>query len=111
MVFKYTAVQQVKFIQEKALVRDGEGERQLVRVDILHFDEPTMAAIEIGNSKEVMPIELGFNMVRIPVNRVEEPTPIKASVRLNDREIANQQMVLEPVGRKTIYLLPHSQIP
>lgn len=108
MVFKYAAVRQVKFIQEKALVKAGETENQLVRVDILHFDNPAMASIRIGKLKENFPLQLGFNMIRIAVPKVTEPKTLQAKVKVGRNLLADTALVLQPVKMKTIYLLPHS---
>jgi len=108
MVFKYTAFQQVKFIQEKALVRNHGSENQLIRVDILHFDDPATVAIQIGRTKNIYPVDLGFNMFRIEIPKVIKPVVVKASVRLNDKEIAREELIIKPVAKKSIYLLPHS---
>lgn len=108
MVFKYSAVQQIKFIQESAILKQQGTEQQLVRVDILHFDEPALASIGIGKSKKTYPLTLGFNMFRVPIPRVKETTSLDAFVRINDQEVASEVLLIEPVEQKTIYLLPHS---
>jgi hypothetical protein len=108
MVFKYNAFQGVKFIEEQAITNVNGKDYQLVRVDILHFDKPAQASINIGNIKQSYPVKLGFNLFRINVPEVTEPVTLNAEVRINDKVISEQNIMLHPVKRKTIYLLPHS---
>jgi len=108
MVFKYKAFQGVKFIQEQSITKLNGEEYQLVRVDILHFDKPAEALISIGNVKQSFPVNLGFNIFRINVPLVKEPVESDAAVRLNNKILDEQKIMLYPVNKKTIYLLPHS---
>ena len=64
--------------------------------------------ISIGNVKQSFPVNLGFNIFRINVPLVKEPVESDAAVRLNDKILNEQKIMLYPVNKKTIYLLPHS---
>ncbi len=108
MVFKYQAFQGVKFIEQQAITKENGMDHQLVRMDILHFDEPANAFISLDEVENTFPVKLGFNSFMINVPLVTVPKEISAVVRLNDRLITEEKIMLHPVQRKTIYMLPHS---
>ena len=110
MVFKYNAIQQVKFLQEKAIVKNGNSRESLVRVDILHFDDPVEASIQIGKKKENFRLQLGFNIFRIAIPEVIEEINTMVSVHANQILVFEDSIKLAPIHEKTIYLLPHSHV-
>ena len=110
MVFKYNAVQQVKFVQEKAIVKNGNTQNQLVRVDILHFDDPVDATIQVGHLTETIPLKLGFNMYRMAIPMVNQQENKKVSIYINNNLVNEDSLTIYPIDKKTIYLLPHSHV-
>ncbi|MEZ5082803.1 MAG: glycoside hydrolase family 38 C-terminal domain-containing protein [Bacteroidales bacterium] len=110
MVFKYNAVQQVKFIQEKAIIKNGDSKSLLVRVDILNFDEPAEVTIHISSQNETIPIKLGFNMHRMAIPLVTKPIKTGVALYINKELIKEDSLTIYPVEMKSIYLLPHSHI-
>lgn len=108
MIFKYQAIPGVKFIEEQAIIRDKEWDYQLVRVDVLYFDKPGQIDIRIGYINESFPIQLGFNLFRIKVPRVEKATEFETETRLNNKSYSKEVITINPVTQRTIYLLPHS---
>ncbi len=108
MIFKYHAIPGVKFIEVQAIVKGEDRDYQLVRVDVLHFDKPGKIDIRIGFVKESFPLQLGFNLFRIKVPRVEKATEFEAVTRLNDEIYSQEVITINPVTLRTIHLLPHS---
>ena len=108
MIFKYQTIPGVKFIEEQAIVKGEDRDYQLVRVDVLHFDKPGKIDIRIGYINESFPLELGFNLFRIKIPRVEKTTKFETVTRLNDKIYSEEVITINPVTQKTIYLLPHS---
>jgi len=108
MIFKYRAIPGVRFIEEQAIVKTEEGDYQLVRVDVLHFDEPGQIDIRIGFINESFPLKLGFNLFRIKVPTVEKATDFETVTRLNKKIYSEEVITIHPVIQRTIYLLPHS---
>ncbi|MEZ5197186.1 MAG: hypothetical protein R2764_12515 [Bacteroidales bacterium] len=108
MIFKYQALPGVKFIEEQAISIINGTEYQHVRIDILHFDNPGIVTIKLGNIKQDHPLDLGFNLFRMQVPRVTESTKLEATVRLNDKILVEDSITIYPVKEMTLYLLPHS---
>lgn len=108
MIFKYHAIPGVKFIEEQAIIKGDNQDYQLVRVDVLHFDKPGQIDIRIGYINESFPLELGFNLFRIKVPVVQKATEFETETRLNDETYSAEVITINPVIRRTIYLLPHS---
>jgi len=93
------------------LVRRNGNLMQTVRLTLLHVGEVARATIKLGDGEAVnTPLKPGAQVVELPVEAVETETPIRVSVTAGGRTIAQRQIVLRPVRKWTVYLLPHSHV-
>jgi hypothetical protein len=108
MVFEYNASNRVRFIPEQAIKRTPTGNKQLVRLDVLHFDRPADIFVRLGPVTATFPVKTGHNLFRIELPAVQKPNTMIAKVALGETVIAKEEVSVEPVRQKTLYLLPHS---
>jgi hypothetical protein len=108
MVFRYTAVDKVTLSSEQAVQRDGNGGFQVLRAEIVHYDEPVKALITIGGHKIKRKLAFGYNSLYLPVPRITEPASIRVSVEAGKKVLADRDFLIEPVAERTIYILHHS---
>ncbi|MBN1338880.1 MAG: hypothetical protein JXA03_06120 [Bacteroidales bacterium] len=110
MVFRYQTLAGIAFSQEEAILKEGEKKFYQIKTEILHFSSPGEVIISIGEARQSFPLQLGYNLFRVSYPYMDKPVPVRASVRLNDKELAEQSMILTPVNPITVYLLPHSHV-
>ncbi|MBI4605133.1 MAG: hypothetical protein HY721_24480, partial [Planctomycetes bacterium] len=99
----------------RALRRDGDGERllQTVRVTLFHIGEPVQASVRVEGAEPVR-VELARRSqsveVRVPaVEREEEvEVAVEVAVEAEGKPLASARVVLKPVRKLTVYVLPHS---
>jgi len=91
----------------------GEQERQTqaVRMKVRHVG-PAAAATLSAEGAKPLEVELkpGVQTLSLPVPAVEEQTPVTVDLRVGEKTIASRRVVVEPVRRWTVYLLPHSHV-
>jgi len=90
--------------------RDGTLE-QVVRVAVQQVGPPVEGRIRIGDA-EPMPVSLetGDQRIEVGVPAVEEATLVQASLDVGGEPVWQGEVVLEPVRRWEVYLLPHSHV-
>jgi len=108
MTFRYGLDSKVSANQQPAILRGPKGPDYLVRFDIHHFGEPTIANIMVDAKEYQEKIDLGLNMVNIQVPASEEPSKISTSVIINNATVFNELIELEPVEQMDMYLIHHS---
>jgi hypothetical protein len=109
MIFKEPIAPRVSFRNAPALVRTHEGAQQTIRVDLVHL-EPE------GRLKMVSPIgrihttlTFGLNRFQLAVPMLEESTPVKLSLSVDDFSIETT-MVVQPVQPIDLYLVHHTHL-
>jgi alpha-mannosidase len=111
MVFRYDAQTRVSVRAEPALVRHKSGGiSQQLRIDATCYSDLCGMEIARGGGGEGMPLQRGFNTIRVgtaPV-RVEEQVPLR--IRIDGRELFNASVSVAPVKQVSIYLLHHSHL-
>jgi len=91
----------------------GEQERQTqtVRMKVRHVGPPAAATLSAGGAKPLeVELKPGVQTLSLPVPAVEEETPLSVELRVGGKAIASRRVVVEPVRRWTVYLLPHSHV-
>jgi hypothetical protein len=110
MIFRYVAKQGAKIRQEKAVVKNDGKQFQSLRVDILHFGEPTTANVTIGEHNTSLPVSLGLNIEYVEIPVVSKNETYNAEIIMNDSILLKKVINVKPVKHYDIYLLPHSHV-
>lgn len=95
-----------------AVVREKGAQMQPIRIAVHHpYAEPADAILEMTGSEPV-PVRLTFDRqaVELAVPPVEAEAPRSVSLRLGNQVIARTQVVVKPVRRWELVLLPHSHV-
>ena len=84
---------------------------QTVTVDLRHFDDPAEATVELsGVPPQKVALRPGDNTAEATVPAVERATPVTVSVKAGGRTIGTRDLLLEPVRKWVVYILPHSHV-
>ncbi|PWJ41918.1 glycoside hydrolase family 38 N-terminal domain-containing protein [Sediminitomix flava] len=110
MLFRYGLEGNVSWKQEPAVVKTPKGSKQLLRTTILHYGEPTSATIIAGKSKEKVTLNVGANVFRVKVPKLEEETKMPVKVIVNKQVLDERTLTLTPVKPYDLYLLHHSHV-
>ena len=110
MTFMYSFDSKLSFRPEKALVRQDGRPFQLVRVEIVHFNEPERAVVRCGNLRHSTDLKLGYNALHVPVPAVKAEKTIEMEVVVGDSDPVRRTIRIEPVKPMTLYLLHHSHV-
>ena len=100
----------VERIQAIPAVVEAKGKLlQPVRVTLRHFGSSSEGWVQLG-SGEKMPIQVkrGGQVVEVLTQAVSETARTALKVRIAERDLPSQEIVLQPVRKLTIYVLPHS---
>ncbi|MFH1940537.1 MAG: glycoside hydrolase family 38 C-terminal domain-containing protein, partial [bacterium] len=110
MTFETGLESRVSLRGEQAIIREGTAEYQTIRVELLHFGEPTDATIRSEDKTIRTRLVLGYNTVQLPVRAVESEKEIRVKVDIAGKTVMQDAFQVEPVRRKTMYLLHHSHV-
>jgi alpha-mannosidase len=97
---------------EQALVR-GEGGRvfQIVRVEMSHLGAPAKAVVSCGEAEKAsLDLKLGYNALEFLVPAVAEDKRVALEVALDDGSVRRGELLVKPVVKREIWLLPHSHV-
>ena len=94
-------------------VLTGKGDKllQAVQVTILRVGPPAEATIRVSSGTSLKAaLKSGVQTVELPVPAVVYETPVTVEVLSAGKSIAARNVVLKPVRKWQIYLLPHSHV-
>ncbi len=97
---------------EQALVR-GEGGKafQIVRVEMSHLGAPAKAVVSCGEAEKAsLDLKLGYNALEFLVPAVDEDRRVALEVALDDGSVRRGELLVKPVVKREIWLLPHSHV-
>ncbi|OHB70156.1 MAG: hypothetical protein A2V70_14855 [Planctomycetes bacterium RBG_13_63_9] len=102
----------VHAIQSAPVLVEREGKlMQTVQMTVRHFGEPGKATVEIGDRPPVeIDLVSGANAVEVPIPAVEKETTVTVAVKVGAKTIARGEVVVQPVRKWVIYVLPHSHV-
>ncbi len=104
-----TLVQSVR--SEPTLVEAGGRLRRTIVVDVLHLHKPIDASVVVtGAAPAKVRLETGRNSVQVPAPAVETDTEVAVTVLAAGKSIDTRRLVLKPVRKWVVYLLPHSHV-
>jgi alpha-mannosidase len=109
MVFKEPLVEGVILRNAPALVRGSDGNRQIVRADLLSLAETTRFRMSgpLGALDSVVP--LGHTRFQLPVPAVGRDAPVRVAVRLGDRS-AEAEFTVTTVRPLEVHLIHHTHL-
>ncbi|HSG67077.1 MAG TPA: hypothetical protein VK994_00125 [Bacteroidales bacterium] len=108
MTHRYAMNSALLVKQMPALINTPEGESYLLRFDIHHFGEKTLAEIRAGGKIMQIPVSLGVNYTYFPVDGTAGERIEDISVSIDGIEKKMDAITLVPVQPITLYLLHHS---
>ncbi|HHS13188.1 MAG TPA: hypothetical protein ENN03_05395 [bacterium] len=108
MTFRNGFDRDVTIDSEPAILR--RGERQPLRVRILHFESSGHAEIRAGGGTVKAPLNIGYNEVQIAIPRVRQESWVPVRVRLPGSRTVHDTVRVMPVKEKTLFLLHHSHV-
>jgi alpha-mannosidase len=109
MVFEHRLADAARIRALPALVRTSGGVMQPVSVDIEHYGNPGKADIRIEGGETLSGrLGWGFSSFRVRSRPADLPGLRRVKVTLGSTVIIDTPIMMEPVRRRTLYLLPHS---
>ncbi|NTV81346.1 MAG: hypothetical protein HGA24_07990, partial [Candidatus Aminicenantes bacterium] len=111
MAFRDDLRREVWARSEQALVREGGKLVQIVRVAISHLGPPAKALVSCGEAERAsLDLKMGYNALEFLLPAVEEDRRVTLEVALDDGSVRRGELVVKPVVRREIWLLPHSHV-
>jgi hypothetical protein len=97
-------------IEPLRALREGEGKSfQPVMVTLRHAGAPAAVTLRVGNAEGLrVELEAGVRTVEVAVPAVTEAGEVPVAIEADGRVVASQNVMLKPVRRLTVYILPHS---
>lgn len=90
--------------------RDGQLQ-QIVRLAIRHFGPDTPAQVQVANAAPVsVTLRTGAQNCEVAVPAVEQEQQVPVRVEVPGQPVTAQTVLLKPVRRWVVYLLPHSHV-
>jgi len=108
MMFPTELTSWVRAGGEEALIRDKDGVRQSIRLEISHIAPAARAEVKVSGKTLREDLVLGYNRFQVPAEAVTAPADIPIEVKIGDRPAERFTIRLNPVIRRELWLLPHS---
>lgn len=108
MTHRYAMDSRLLVKQMPAMKDNGGKEEFVLRFDIHHFGESTVANIRVKGQTTEIPIEMGVNYTYIPVNAKVGEVIDDISVSLDGEVFHPASITLKEVKPMSLYLLHHS---
>ena len=109
MIFEHRLADAVSVRALPALVRTSGGEMQPISIDIENYHNPGKADITIrGGEKLSVRLLWGLSSFMVRSHSVDSATMRKVRVVSGNALLADTSILMLPVRKRTLYLLPHS---
>jgi alpha-mannosidase len=92
----------------QALIKKDNQLLQPIEISIAHFAAKTNATVRLGETVVPVTLDRGRRDLEIAVPEVKQETSATVVVQAAGKTLAERSFVLKPVGKRTIYVLPHS---
>ena len=109
MIFKEPMTPQVRLDNAPALLRGGDTNRQIVRVDLLYLGDAGRVRMESPIGRLDDTVRLGHRRYQVPVPEVEAATPVALEFQVGDHRVGTT-FTVEPVRRMDVYLIHHTHL-
>jgi hypothetical protein len=110
MVFQYETVDQVRLVPEQAVMKGEKGNYQVLRAEIVRYEEPADVKISVAGEKLSKQLGFGYNVLYLPVPQISKETSFDFVVKAGKDVLADESFLIQLVSPRTIYLLHHSHI-
>ena len=109
MTFRYGYSEKITLEPEEGITRQTEGKQfQFVQVGIDHFSTPVDYTVASeGKTVSTGKLSFGINYFSIPFNAVTSPEKKEVTITV-DGKAQVLSVLLNPVRKLTVYILPHS---
>jgi hypothetical protein len=108
MVFQYETADKVNLTAEQAVMRGKKKNSQVLKAEIVRYEEPVEASIIVAGKKMSRTLDFGYNALYLPVPEITEETVMDLVVKAGKEILAEKSFSIGPVTPRTIYLLHHS---
>ncbi|UCC83722.1 MAG: hypothetical protein JSW46_01965 [Gemmatimonadota bacterium] len=109
MIFKEPMTPQIGLQNAPALLRGGDGNRQIVRVDLLYLGDAGRVRMESPIGRIDDTVGLGHRRYQIPVLEVERETEVALEFQVDEHHTATT-FAVAPVRRMDVYLIHHTHL-
>lgn len=109
MVFKEALVEGVILRNAPALLRGPDGNRQIVRADLLSLAETSRFRMAGPGGSRDSTVPLGHTRFQLPVPAVEADAPVRVTIALGDRSAA-ADFTVTPVRPLEVHLIHHTHL-
>jgi hypothetical protein len=110
MVFKYTTRNHVEVSAEQAIMRNPEGETQVLKTEAVYYGPSTTAVFTVGKEVFGKQLDFGYNVHYLEIPKIKKKTNIPVKVLIGEDILVDEKVTLEPVKEMTIFLLHHSHV-
>ena len=84
---------------------------QTLRLAIRHVGPPVEAAVALaGGPAAPVALKVGAASVEVPVPAVDTERTVAVTVAIAGQEVARREVIVKPVRKWVVYLLPHSHV-
>ncbi|MGB7213257.1 MAG: hypothetical protein WBC97_11610 [Gemmatimonadales bacterium] len=111
MTFTQPVAPAAQVSAEQALVRTASGVRQALRVGIWSLADSTSLKVNVDGSTRLRgTVSRGWNVYDVPIPQVTKPIDAQVTLLSDWDSVPWGQLHLEPVGLRTVYLIPHAHL-
>ena len=104
MTYKTGVAEQLDIYQNLVVVKDGDQLLHSLSVDMIHLGNDVPCTIQIEEQTTKTMLKAGYNHVEINLPKVDEPTNLKAVVRIDGRAAREKTFTIAPVKEWEVLL-------
>lgn len=94
---------------EPVLMRDRTGSTQQLRISLDNLEPGRTVRVSVAGREPVArPLEIGGNILRIPIPSVESDAPMEIEFIRDQSVVERSTLTITPVSQRRIYLVPYS---
>jgi hypothetical protein len=110
MVFKYTTRNHVKVSAENAIMKNPEGETQVLKTEAVYYGPSATAVFTVGKEFFDKQLNFGYNVHYLEIPKIKKKTNIPVKVLIGEDVLVDEKVTLEPVREMTIFLVHHTHV-
>ncbi|MBN2280267.1 MAG: hypothetical protein JXQ65_06790 [Candidatus Marinimicrobia bacterium] len=106
MTFKEALKEKISVTPTNSLLKNGN---QSIKMNWVYFGEPVEAEVLINDSViQKVQLDKVFNRLTLSVPAVVKPDQVNLQVRIKNREILNENFILNPIKKFTLNMVQHT---
>jgi len=110
MIFKYNAENRLSVMAQNAVIKGESGNTQVLRTEIVYYGLRQKADVTVGEYKFTEDLKFGYNVHYIDIPEILKETVFPVHVSIAGEEFDQQDVVIRPVEKRTVYLIHHSHV-